>query len=181
MAFGGDFGPDQALLPFGIISNIKGEAATGYDADGRIKFADAAGREYTPERIDTLVIVGEDDQTPPLAALVAGVGSAANADAGLLVTAAPKANEHGLPTNFGPGRGRWSTSSTGTVNRFRIELGQELTASALPEAGASLGQGSVGAMTSADTDDVQALVRNYHGDDLDTLKIVVECVHSVQN
>lgn len=38
---------------------------------------------------------------------VATPAAAANADTGVFVTAAAAANQHGLPANFGPGRGKW--------------------------------------------------------------------------
>jgi hypothetical protein len=43
-----------------------------------------------------------------LAARIDGLLTLAQADVGRLDTAAPIQDSHGLPTNFGPGRGRWT-------------------------------------------------------------------------
>jgi hypothetical protein len=48
-------------------------------------------------------------------------GSAA--DTGILVTAAPAANEHGLPANFGPGRGNWQIQDAHRISTDVLETG----------------------------------------------------------
>lgn len=175
MAFGGTFGPSGALLPFGIIFNILGEKGVGYDADGNIQFQRASGSVYTPARVDTLIVAGEIVQnTPPLGALQLGAANIANVDTGQLVTAAPLANEHGLPANFGPGRGNWA-DVTGRVTRLRIEASVQRNILALPA-----GQGAVEYVTDVAGSDVSALARNTSGEVVDTLRLVVECIHSVQ-
>jgi len=134
MSFGGNFGPVGNLVPFGIIKNILGEQASGYTPDGKIKFMTPSGREYTPDRIDTLVILGFAVQgNPPLAAVVPGNPSTANADTGILVTAAPSAplSQHGLPANFGPGRGKWA-DVTGRFPRLRVTASAAMAAPVVP-------------------------------------------------
>lgn len=178
MAFGGTFGPSGNLIPFALISNLKGEQASGYDAAGNIKFLNSAGVEYTPARVDTLIIVGQDaDGNPPLAAMAAGPVAAAAADCGQLVTAAPAANQHGLPANFGPGRGNWS-GPTGQLGRLRVTPEVDMTTLAAPA-----GQGSVMPLNAPvlGGDDVAAFVRNFFNQPISTsLTLIVECLHSVQ-
>lgn len=48
--------------------------------------------------------------------ILAGGFSLVKADAGVLVSAVPVANEHGLPINFGPGRGRWIAKDLSYLN-----------------------------------------------------------------
>lgn len=177
MAFGGTFGPSGNLIPYKLIENIKGEPASGYDANGNIKFLTADGTEYTPERVDTLVIIGKtNDGGPPLAATAAGPTLAASADAGQLVTAAPLANQHGLPANFGPGRGNW-TSPTGRLPRLRVTPEVEVTTGQAPGGTGSVMPLNAGVLGDAD---VSAFVRNYFNSPLDSLILIVECIHSVQ-
>lgn len=106
MAFAGDFGAAANLVPFGLIFTRRWGLAVGYDAGGNIQFQpDGAGGEIiTPQRVDGLFISGANDI---LAALVDNTDDGSAADTGVLVTAAAAANQHGLPANFGPGRGNW--------------------------------------------------------------------------
>lgn len=175
MSFAGTFGASGALIPATIITNIKGEPGVSYDAAGRIAFQSASGAIYTPDRVDTLFLKGAVDQAiPPLAALVAGPALIANADTGQLVTAAPAANQHGLPTNFGPGRGKWD-GPTGQA-RINVEPSEELTV-----VNPALGAGSVVAVSaSVGGIDAASTVRNFHGEALNVLTLRVECIHSIQ-
>ena len=47
-----------------------------------------------------------------LSAFVDGTLTGAAADTGVIVSAAAAANQHGLPTNFGPGRDNWVFADT---------------------------------------------------------------------
>lgn len=174
MAFGGTIGPSGALIPANIIFNIKGELGHSYDADGRIRFQDASGNIYTPERVDTLFVqIAIDQAVPPLGALLVGNENPANADTGVLVTAAPAANQNGLPVNFGPGRGRWA-GPTGQ-QRIRCEASETLNVVAV-----AAGAGSVVARSGAGPTDALVTVRNFHGEQLSQLTLRVSVEHSVQ-
>lgn len=182
MAFGGTFGPDGALFPFAIIFNIKGEQGSGYDANGRIKFTTASGREYTPERVDTLLIFGSTTEaSDALGGLEPGAVDPTNGDTGEIVTAAPAADQHGLPTNFGPGRGNWA-SPTGGVGRFRVLVEEQVTAPADEVDGTNEAQGGVTPHNDSAPGDADMLcdVRNFHITALSQLSLRVECIHSVQ-
>jgi hypothetical protein len=177
MAFAGTFGPSGNLIPYKLIQNIKGESASGYDANGNIKFITADGVEYTPARVDTLIITGaSDDGGPPLDATVAGPTQASSADTGQLVSAAPAVNQHGLPANFGPGRGNWN-DPTGGLARLRVQPEIEITTTQAPA-----GQGSVMPLNAPVLGgaNVSAFVRNFFGDELKALILIVECIHSIQ-
>jgi hypothetical protein len=110
-------------------------------------------------------------------ALIPGIADPANDDTGGLTTeeVIPK-DFSGLPWNFGPGVGEWSRV-TGRISRLR------LTFELLPVAGvAPTGQGSIqyhSEPTLANAD-VQTLVRNYFGVNINEIAIVIECLHSVQ-
>lgn len=104
MAFAGTFGAAANLIPFGIINSPIHGAGVSYDANGNLQFQTPGGTVFTPERLDDLFIVGSGDV---LAALVDNTDDGSAADSGVLVSTAPAANQHGLPANFGPGRGNW--------------------------------------------------------------------------
>lgn len=55
-----------------------------------------------------VILVGQ--QNPPLSAFVDQSRNGSANDTGVLVTAVPAANQHGIPTNFGPGRGNWQVA-----------------------------------------------------------------------
>lgn len=117
MAFAGSFGASANLIPFGILSSKQWGTASGYDANGNLQFTTPGGTVLTPERIDDLFIAATQVAGPsdPLAALIDNDDTGAGADSGVLVTAAPAANQHGLPANFGPGRGNWTADDLGAL------------------------------------------------------------------
>lgn len=183
MAFGGTIGASGNLIPANLLYNIKGEQGASYDADGRLAFTTADGVVYTPERVDTLVLpIGATEVAGPLKGLVAGSADPANGDTGALTTAAPVVNQNGLPTNFGPGRGKWNSigpaSGPFSVPRLRVAYETDVVA---PAQGFT-GQGSV--MTTETKSllggDVESITRNFFGQDLSNLVLIIECLHSIQ-
>lgn len=175
MAFAGSFGAAAALIPFGIITNILGESSPGYDANGNITFTRASGQVYTPARVDTLIISGTTDQTPPLGLLTVGFPAIADADTGQLTTAVAGVNQHGLPANFGPGRGKWGGVNVTGLNRIRV------SAVAILDVGvAADGAGSVQSHPIQSGTDATVTVRSYFGEVVDSLVLTVECIHSTQ-
>ena len=112
MAFAGTFGAAANQIPFGILASKQYGAASGYDADGRIQFTTPGGTVITPDRFDDLFITATGDI---LLALVNNDDDGVPADNGLIVSGAPAANQHGLPTNFGPGRGNWVANDLGSL------------------------------------------------------------------
>jgi len=182
MTFGGQFGPGGNLVPFGLIKNIKGEIASGYDAAGRIVFINADGEDYTPERVDTLIIVaqptGQGEGTSfPLGAATPGIGLPNALDVGTLVSAVPGLTEHGLPTNFGPGRGNWN-GPTGHYTRLRLSQSSVVNVPALAVA-SSTGGVEIGPFDPGGSN-VAGGVRNLNAVALVVMQIIVECIHSVQ-
>jgi len=120
MAFGGDatpkgFGASGALVAAGAITAPAGAYA---DQPGGVALAagpawQKTGRTDKRSRLNGLrltAVAGID----LLAAGPYGAfpGVAADADTGVLVTAAAAANQHGLPSNFGEGRGNWLAEHT---------------------------------------------------------------------
>jgi|GEM_PF-2593408 len=174
MAFAGSIGPSAALIPFALIKNSQGEQAASYDAAGRIAFTRAGGQVYTPDRVDTLFIAIATDQTPPLGITVTGLPLGASADTGLLVTGVPAANENGLPTNFGPGRGRWDGPTGQSRLRVTAEAIVDVTVVANAAGALAVSTGPVSA------GNARAGVRNYSGEVVDSILLIVECLHSVQ-
>lgn len=167
------FGAAGNLVPFGLISNIIGEQAVGYDASGNLIFQRASGSTYTPERVDTLVINAGDGV---LGALLAGPPVAANDDVGTLTTADPTGSltNHGLAANFGPGRGNWTSEYAfrlrGSASIFQMAVAVPATAA-----------GSVQSFTVVGGGNAEILFRNFSAEDAATLRLVVECVHTVQD
>jgi len=174
MAFAGSFGAAAALIPFGIITNLLGETSPGYDANGNIMFTRASGQVYTPTRVDTLIITATTDQTPPLGICTTGLPTIADADTGGLTTAAPGANQHGLPVNFGPGRGRWGVDPTG-FNRLRASVSSVLNVGVVADSA-----GSVQTVCVLSGANCTVEARSYFGEVVDTLVMTVECLHSTQ-
>ena len=179
MAFAGTFGASAAMVPFGIIENARGEVGAGYDSDSRLKFARASGSLYTPARVDTLIIRAEasggEFSTPPLDAIVAGLPSQANADTGALVSAIPIADQHGLPVNFGPGRGKWTERD---LNRLRVFSVPLYIAPVVP--GDARGHASKTTISLV-AGNIVILVRNHDGTELANLQLAVELTHSMQD
>lgn len=193
MSFAGTFGQGGVLVPFGIIQNIKGEQASGYDADGNIQFMTASGQVYTPKRIDTLIFKasnGEGQLAGPLGRLQTGVFDPLSIDCGTFSTEAPglppDITTHYLPANFGPGRGNWGIVPSGgpfTANRITMEYAVDLDAPGTEGGANTQGQGSV--QTSFVDGSKEGIViigvRSFHGATLETLWIRLSCLHSVQD
>lgn len=99
---GGDIGAPAAIIDAAVISRPAGS----FDADGNWLTDDTPGQ---PSEIKNLRL-----QYPELDANIGG-WDIANNDSGILVSQAPQANEHGLPLNFGPGRGQWDALAVGRV------------------------------------------------------------------
>lgn len=173
MAFAGSFGAAEALIPFGMITNILGETSPGYDANGNIMFTRASGQVYTPPRVDTLIITATTGQTAPLGITTVGLPSIVDADTGRLTSAAPGANEHGLPANFGPGRGKWA-NVTG-ANRLRASVDAVLDVAVVADSA-----GSVQAVSLLLGADCSVTARSYFGEVIDSFIMTVECIHSTQ-
>lgn len=176
MAFGGNFGAAINLVPFGIIFNAEGEVGAGYDANDNLQFQRASGSVYTPRRVDMLLIAGVVGGSPVLGAVTLGAFAGADVDCGTLVTAAPGLNEHGLPANFGPGRGKWPSS-------LRLRVHQNDTAIVVADSGGQAPTNLASVQTTlgfVGPGDVSAFIRNLHIQELDTLFLRVECIHSIQ-
>lgn len=123
MAFAGDAGAAGGMIAVGTLHHPRGDVV--YDSDGHTARVEAAsgrlllgGQDQTPDmHLRTLMIhitgegllAGHQDDTED--------GSAA--DTGILDTDAPGANIHGIPSNFGPGRGNWTDED---VARTRVSF-----------------------------------------------------------
>lgn len=171
MAFAGGFGAAAAQITAGNIELNTGEGGDSYDADGRLVVGRASGSLYTPARIDTIQVLSKGGN--PLGAIVAGGPDPANVDTGELVSAVPGANQHGLPANFGPGRGKWTERD---LNRIRVwarpsytKAVNNDTAGMMTETGAILVGG-----------DVVIRVRNHDSVAVGPCVLIVELTHSVQ-
>jgi hypothetical protein len=166
MAFGGQFGASGSILPAAQMRAASGELGASINADGQLVLTRASGSTYVPETFDQFRISCGVAGTPPLAGVVIGLADPANADTGRLVSAAPGQDEHGLPTNFGPGRGKWTQAD---FERIRIVALPTLNVAA-PATGVgsvTMVQGSVAA------GDIELDVRNYFEQDLVSLILIV--------
>jgi hypothetical protein len=185
MAFAGNFGAAASMLPTdsGIVQSNKGENLVNYvtaapqvDFGG---FATSANSYRVPAKVCTLILSGDrDGEVPLLGAMEAGPASGVNADTGLLVTAPPGADEHGLPANFGPGRGKWTARD---VNRVRVSFAQDRSVSEDPSADEMLGACWASVALTDDGTNIVITVRNRMLAELEKTKIVVEYVHSIQS
>lgn len=111
MAFG--TWPAAAVVPAANINTAHG-IPSSIDADGRmILTGHVALEEYFSLQFSGTLLQAPADQ----AALDDNTGSATCT--GVLVSAAPGANQHGIPANFGPGRGLWTP---GRLSRLRYHV-----------------------------------------------------------
>jgi hypothetical protein len=103
--------------PGGMIGAVNIAPAGAYAADG-ITWLKAQGIAFAPTPPSNLNALLRQRRASFKSIQVGQVTLTARADAtsdgtagdtGVLVTAAPAANQHGIPINFGPGRGRWTT------------------------------------------------------------------------
>ena len=120
MAFAGSFGAAANLIPFAMLQSKLYGQASGYDANGNLRFTTPGGTVVTPERIDSLVISAITAVSAPLGVLTNNTDDGTAVDTGVLATGVPAANQHGLPANFGLGRGRWSGLEVATSLRVEI-------------------------------------------------------------
>lgn len=100
-----------------------------------------------------------------LLARIAGF-NLANADSGRFTSAEPAANEHGLPANFGPGRGNWLE---GDAERILVDL-------RFPHDQAQGGAGEtplIDVTVTVANGDVQIDVHNHGGQDITADKPVL--------
>jgi hypothetical protein len=67
-------------------------------------------------------------------------GSAATGSTGVLTTADPAVNQHGLPLNFGRGRGNWREED---IHRIRVEVRPQVIGAANGTAGSTTGHVAV--------------------------------------
>jgi hypothetical protein len=71
---------------------------------------------------------------------VANSGSAGAGNTGILTTADPATNQHGLPLNFGRGRGNWREED---IHRIRVEVRPQVIGAANGSAASPSGQVAV--------------------------------------
>jgi len=175
MAFAGTFGASGNLIPFALIQSKQYGQATGYDASGNLQFTTPGGTVFTPDRVDDLVISAETDQNgPPLAALANNTDNGSAADTGVLVTAAPAANQHGLPANFGLGRGNWAAADlTGIHVEFLAAVN---TVAGVTNVGGPL----VRARTPVAVGNFSVAVKNMSEVALESCTLLVQVEHSIQ-
>lgn len=183
MAFGGGYGiPGNMLaaacmrVPYGSTGLIT------YDSDGLTAMFSAGGEVMGRSRklFHTLVLTsfaGEfiGQQAVPLSAFVDQSVDGSAVDTGVLVSAAPAANQHGLPINFGPGRDNWVTS---TVERLASSLRAVLPSLFAAGAGAASIISVTGGL-GPNARDIAIVVKNQAAVDLTTLQIRLRYDHTV--
>lgn len=110
MAFAGTMGAAQAMTPIGVLEVPGGDLF--YDTDGITLLKRPLGdttRILVPRLQNLRWTMRNPGASSVLGPLEAGGGPiAANGDCGSLMTRDPQADEHGIPVNFGPGRGNWT-------------------------------------------------------------------------
>jgi hypothetical protein len=166
-------GAAAAMTPIGVLTTPDG-ATLAYDTDGITILKTALGT-VTPilrPQINNFRWTIAEDQGPLLLAMVAGVSLAANADVGALTTAAPGADQHGIPANFGKGRGNWLATDRDRV-RAHVMLYE-------PDAGllTNVGMAQVSSIAIV-AGDLVVLVRNCSLSNVNLLKIDFEYIHSI--
>jgi hypothetical protein len=119
MSFAGNFGAAGAMVPAGNMYSRQYGVSVSYDADDNLQFTTLGGTVVTPERVNDLFVVGGGGILLPL---IDNDDSGAGADTGVLLTSSPLAtNFHGLPANFGPGRGNWTENDRRSMDIEIVE------------------------------------------------------------
>jgi hypothetical protein len=104
MAFGGNAGAAAGLLAVGTYIPNPGSDGAAYDGD-EMEYTEGGAHAYgAPDLLRNVTLL----ITTPLAAYADATIDGSAADTGVLTTAAAAADQHGLPSNFGPGRGNWT-------------------------------------------------------------------------
>jgi len=170
MAFGAAAGPAEAPIQSSAIISTPGASQSVYDDDDNLEF-------QTP---DGSHVKGGADQLSKVvysfpAALLAYVdatqdGSAA--DTGILTSANSAADQHGLPANFGPGRGNWTK---GDNYRISVELVNQYGD---PVAGGAVEVVST-EVDGVDPGDIRMILKNLSEADVSFLDIRVQYEHSL--
>lgn len=147
MAFAGTMGAAAAMTPIGVLSAPGGALTYAADAVSLLKTPVGSSTPILRPQLDNLRFTMENDQGPVLDVMAVGGPSIANADTGGLATSAPGANEHGIPANFGPGRGNWTQDDVErlrvTVQTWRSDGGLATDIGALQPTRVTLGAGDV--------------------------------------
>lgn len=108
------------ILPAGAYALQPNGTASATGPYWRKSAAGVAGRQSGSDRssrLNQIAIIAAGGDL--LVDFVATPAAIANADTGAFVTAAAAANQHGLPANFGPGRGNWIADD---VARVTVEV-----------------------------------------------------------
>jgi len=179
MAFGGDAGAAGALLAVGNwrspLANVV-PLNNAYDGASNLILSDANGSAVVGQggnrQVKSLVAVIADDQTPALGAFVDATKDGSAADTGVLVTAAAAANQHGIPINFGAGRGNWNDNE---LSRLRVIIDMaDLSVPAVDVGGVSVIIQAFGA------GNIAIVLKNVSSTDIDNMRIRLEYRHSVE-
>jgi hypothetical protein len=169
MTFGGTFGAGGNMIPIaGMVSPI-GDLTYNPDAIS-VDLSLFGNTQVIPApRIDNITIFAELAATPLLGIFNVGGG----ADTGSLSTSAPAGGDHGIPANFGPGRGNWTFNN---VLRLRATIPQYTTGALL---NSEIGQAVVEGMGLIGGGDIVIIFRNIALAEPIRMVIELEYRHSI--
>jgi len=172
-------GAGGQMVPIEVLSAPGGApgGTLAYAPDG-LRLTKTATGTVTPilvKRLANLTLFassgGAGDEL--LGPLVAGSPATANADTGAIVTGVPTATQHGIPTNFGPGRGNWTQDD---LLRTRVYIQRVLSSPSV-----ALGPGTVSiAGRNLVGNDLVIQIRNNSATPLLALVLDIEWRHSIQ-
>jgi len=117
MAFGTCIGAAAGLVQAASITHPAGQYADQVNGA-----AAAAGPFWQATEVEGrgqlmgIIITGDGVGTDLLAVRAGAAFDITAADTGALVTDEAAANQHGLPANFGPGRGHWTEADVARLN-----------------------------------------------------------------
>ena len=112
MSFGGNAGPAGGMLAAAAMFTPDG--LVSYDTDARSAVLTTSQNQRLAGQFGRFSILRPivsfvEDLPNPLTQYIDGTIDGSASDTGVLVTAAPTKYQHGIPVNFGPGRGNWGT------------------------------------------------------------------------
>ncbi len=177
MAFAGTMGAGALMTPIGVLSAPGG--ALTYAADGISLLKTDSGTAtpiLRPSIANLIFTMADGPGDPVLTEMVAGAPDEANDDTGMLSTAdvvgGGEANKHGIPANWGAGRGNWDADSVARIN-------VQIRAHSTNRAGVGDVGGSQVASIALVGSDVEIAIRNTSLEEVEDLTVLLEYRHSM--
>lgn len=173
MAFGGTMGAAAAMTPVAAMRVPLGSSVPVYVGD-TISIPTSDGTGTVRDSIQELIFVPITSGSPVLAAFIGQSVDGSSADAGVLTTASPTGNRHGIPSNFGPGRGNWTFADL-----YRLRMSIEAVQFAAYASDGGMPFATAIQLSGASPSDVLIFFKNQSAQNIEFLRILLKYDHSI--